>query len=318
MNINQQTILAYKNFEKLSKNVIDLAKEIMPDNVIYINFLNNDVQVTMRVSKHETKVNLVEGTVIPVNEAICNLIDYDSGKPLVYEDIKSYKFDHLVQKTVDDLGIGSYVGIPISFKDGIRFGTLCAAHHDRKKFTSREVDLLGKIAELFSYYLELENLAFKDTLTKLYNSNFLNEHHDKIIQHGGLAIMLDLDGFKSINDSLGHLRGDEVLKEVGQTILRMINLFSDSYAARIGGDEFFIFIKEQLEIDHIKNFLNDLIEALNHYKTNIEDADITVSCGAYYYDKDKTITFKDLIERIDQLMYQAKRQGKKRFVLSLE
>ncbi len=75
MEINKQTILAYTNFDALSKDVIELAKEIMPDKVIYINFLNDEVQVTMRVSQHNTNVNVVEGTTIPVAVAICNQID---------------------------------------------------------------------------------------------------------------------------------------------------------------------------------------------------------------------------------------------------
>ncbi|CDR30271.1 Probable diguanylate cyclase YcdT [Acholeplasma oculi] len=318
MKMNQQTVLAYKNFEKLSKNVMDLAKEIMPDKIIYINFLNDEVQVTMRVSKHDTKIKLIEGKTIPVHEAICNLIDYESGKPLIYEDIKSVDFDPLVQKTVDDLNIGSYVGIPISFKDGLRFGTLCAAHHDRQTFSKKEVKLLSQIAELFSYYLELENLAFKDTLTNLYNSNFLRNHHDKIVANGGLAILLDLDGFKNVNDSLGHLKGNEILKEVGNKILKEIDYFKDSYAARIGGDEFFIFIKEKLSENQIRLFLNDLIHSLNHYDTNINETIVTVSIGAYYYEVEQFINYKNLIEKIDTLMYQAKRLGKNKFVLNIE
>ncbi len=318
MNIDKQTILEFKNFEKLSQNVIDLAKEIMPDKIIYINFLNDNVQVTMRVSRHDTKVNLIEGVTIPVSHAICNLIDYESGKPLIFDDIKTVNFNPLVQKTIDDLNIGSYVGIPISFKDGMRFGTLCAAHHDRKSFSDKEVGLLSKIADLFSYYLELEHIAFKDALTGLLNINFLNNHHERIIQGGGLALLLDLDGFKKVNDSLGHLRGDAVLKEVGQTILKFLNDFQDGYAFRIGGDEFFILIKDELNIHLVNEFLNKLILSLNHYETNIEQTQVTVSCGAYYYKNQEHIQFNDLLGKIDNLMYEAKKQGKNKFVLNYE
>ncbi|MCU0105349.1 GAF domain-containing protein [Acholeplasma vituli] len=171
MKINKQTILSYHNFNALSNDVIELAKEIMPDKVIYINFLNEAVQVTMRVSKHNTNVNVKEGITIPIEDAICNQINYPSGKPLILENIRENSFNEKVNKTIEDCNIGSYLGIPISFKNGVRFGTLCAAHHDRSHFEDKDVALLTNIAKLFSYYLDLEHIAYKDAHTlKLFSS----------------------------------------------------------------------------------------------------------------------------------------------------
>lgn len=87
--------MSYKNFELLSNDIISLAKEIMPDKVIYINFLNDEVQVTMKVSRHDTKVNVFEGDEIPVENAVCNNIDYENEKPLILEDIKIRDFEIL-------------------------------------------------------------------------------------------------------------------------------------------------------------------------------------------------------------------------------
>lgn len=92
MNIDNQTILTYKNFQNLSQNFTYLAKEIMPNKIIYINLLNDKVQVIIRFSKHDTKVNLIEGTTIPVSHEICNHIDYESSKPLIFEDIRFTSF----------------------------------------------------------------------------------------------------------------------------------------------------------------------------------------------------------------------------------
>lgn len=83
MSISKDTILSYYNFESLSNDIIELAKEILPDKVIYINFLNDKVQVTMKVSKHDTNVNVEEGETIPVEDAVCNNIDFENGNPLI-------------------------------------------------------------------------------------------------------------------------------------------------------------------------------------------------------------------------------------------
>ena len=173
MKINKQTILSYHNFNALSNDVIELAKEIMPDKVIYINFLNEAVQVTMRVSKHNTNVNVKEGITIPIEDAICNQINYPSGKPLILENIRENSFNEKVNKTIEDCNIGSYLVITISFKNGVRFGTLCAAHHDRSHFEDKDVALLTNIAKLFSYYLDLEHIAYKDAHTLKLLSSFI-------------------------------------------------------------------------------------------------------------------------------------------------
>ncbi len=173
MKLTANMILSYTNFYDLTNNIMELAQEIMPDKVIYINFLNEEVQVTLRVSKNKTEVNVQEGVTIPVDEAICNRIDYGSGKSLVLGDIRNNTFNVGVNKTIKDLNVGAYLGIPVSFKDGTRFGTLCAAHHDKTEFIEREVQLLENIAQLFSFYLELEFLAYRDPLTNLQNKQFL-------------------------------------------------------------------------------------------------------------------------------------------------
>src|SRR5690606_15721761 len=146
---------------------------------------------------------------------------------------------------------------------GKRFGTLCAAHHDRQVFSKKEIKLLGQNAALFSYYLELENKTFKDSLTGLYNSNFLKDYYSQIVKNSGLAILMDLDGFKRVNDSLGHLKGDLVLQEVGKILIKLTDAFHDTYSVRMGGDEFIIFINDKLSMDEIEAFLNKLILMFN-------------------------------------------------------
>lgn len=308
MKLNKETILSYENFNDLTKNVIELAKEIMPDKVIYVNFLNDDVQLTMQVSKHNTLVNISEGETIDVTNAICNQIDYESGLPLILEDIRNNEFDPGVKKTIENANIGSYLGIPIMHQDGMRFGAICAAHHDASTFDEKDVKLLENIAKLFSYYLVLEHIAYQDVLTKLYNKRFL-EQRKEILTSDGLFIMLDLDNFKSINDTLGHDVGDSVLKEVAAKLKRLVGNYNNAYAFRLGGDEFLAFLGDNFIDSTIKVILNDLMKELSDWDTDIGDVNLTSSVGAVRVNNNFS-NFDDLIKRADNLLYEAKNSGK--------
>lgn len=315
MKLHEQTILAYSNFNALSKDILDLAKEVLPNKAIYINFLNDDIQVTMKVSEHDTKVNLLEGTTIPVTAAICNQIDYKTGKPLVLNDIKSMKWDISVQSTVDSLNAGSYLGIPISFQNGTRFGTLCAAHDEKNAFSEKEVELLSTIAKLFSYYLELEHMAFKDALTGLYNMHFLKAHVNRMTRFGGLSIMLDLDFFKQVNDVYGHSVGDEVLIEVAKKLEFAIEGYKEAYAIRIGGDEFFVHITDSLTVSEVETLLNSLVKALSDWRSPIGDLPLSSSLGAYHYLETEDTSLEKLLKQTDDLLYKAKYRGKNTYRL---
>lgn len=314
MKLNKQAVLSFKNFSKLSNDIMILAKEIMPDKIIYINFLNDEVQVTLKVSKHNTKVNVSEGETIDVMDAVCNQIDYKGGKPLIIEDAKNVDFADNIKDTIKVGNLGSYLGIPILFKDGSRFGALCAAHHDKSSFLKKDITLLEKIARLFSYYLELENIAYKDALTSLGNSQYLSIQQKNILKNGGLAIMLDLDFFKAINDNLGHHVGDLVLKEAGKKI-RLFSLnFNNVYPARLGGDEFFIYIEDDLSEKQINDLLRQLIDDLSRWETEIKDCNLSSSAGAYLFKGNEFTRFTDLFEKVDRLLYEAKNKGRSNYV----
>lgn len=316
--MNKQTILSYSNFNALTKDVLELAKEIMPDKVIYINFLNRDVQVTLRVSKHETKVHVEEGYTIPVEYSICNTLDYQNGTPLVTEDITQLNFDEKVKKTIEDSNIKAYLGIPISFKSGERFGTLCAAHDEVRPFESKDVNLLQSIANLFSYYLELEHIAYKDALTGLFNAHFLVNRHQEMLESGGFILMLDLDYFKEVNDRFGHHVGDMVLQEVGNKLNSITDQFKDAYAVRLGGDEFLLYVKDELTPQEMTTLIHDLIAKLKVWESPIADLGLSTSIGAFPYLKGDFEEITGVLKKADTLLYRAKHKGRNNFILEIK
>lgn len=314
MKLTQSTILSYENFNNLSNDIMLLAKEIMPDKIIYINFLNDNIQMTMKVSEHDTKVTIDEGDITDVMDAICNQINYKDGKTLVIEDTSKFAVNKRVKETIKNGNIGSYLGIPILFKNGARFGALCAAHHDESSFEEKDILLLEKIAKLYSYYLELENIAYIDALTSLANSQYLLIHQKDILETGGLAMLMDLDYFKGINDNLGHHVGDLILKEVGDKLINFGLNFKDVHTIRLGGDEFFIYIKDKLSDKEINDMLKNLINDLSKWRTEINGLKLSSSIGAYRFKENEFSEFTNLFKKVDSLLYEAKNKGRNRFI----
>ena len=309
MSINTTEVYKYKNFQALATDVIVLAKEVMPDKIIYINSLNDQTQITLKVSEHNTSVTLEEGTEIPVEAAICNKIDYAKGEPLVYEDIKGSRALTDIQSTIDSLNVNAYLGVPIVLSDGLRFGTLCAAHHEAQTFSDKEIMLLQKIANMFSYYLELEHKAYRDALTGLFNYQYLHTSFHELAPNGGIMMMLDLDHFKSVNDTYGHLVGNRVL----QTFAYKLRSFSDPIvggtAFRLGGDEFLLIIPKTLEPIDLTALLEQMLETFGKWE-DIVSLPLTASIGVIHYDCNGYQTVDDLLKIADKALYEAKETGK--------
>jgi diguanylate cyclase (GGDEF)-like protein/PAS domain S-box-containing protein len=156
-------------------------------------------------------------------------------------------------------------------------------------------------------------LGITDGLTGLYNRRFIME---QIKQQAGKTprstyslAMLDIDNFKQINDTYGHLTGDSVLQALAEIITNSIR-YSD-FAGRYGGEEFLILFPETTEqaarmiVDRISHRLKEHIFATIPRK-------ITFSAGVIEGSSDNPASHLDMIGKADELMYQAKVNGKDR------
>lgn len=169
---------------------------------------------------------------------------------------------------------------------------------------------------------ELSRLAFKDNLTGLHNMRYFNDYFQREIQRSlryktcFSLILLDLDNFKEVNDTYGHLAGDRVLQYIADLIsgtLRLVDL-----TARYGGEEFAIFLPEtdQEEAMIIAERLRHQIEV---HKTPWQKNKIrvTASIGVKYFSPECEETTQDeIISCADHAMYMAKENGKNRVQLA--
>ncbi len=163
----------------------------------------------------------------------------------------------------------------------------------------------------------LNRLATTDSLTNLYNRRYLDEHLPPLIESChrlGMPLcvsLLDIDNFKPVNDEYGHQAGDMVLAATAGSISSFVRRGSD-WAARYGGEEFLVcFVGVRLE-DGIK-----IIERVRqHVEENLvllddgQGISVTVSAGVTELRFGESA--RDLIARCDELLYQAKRNGKNR------
>jgi two-component system cell cycle response regulator len=165
----------------------------------------------------------------------------------------------------------------------------------------------------------LEKLVVADPLTGLHNRRYLM---DRLVQemqradrHGEpLALaMIDLDGFKPVNDLFGHVLGDKVLRAVGGAIAKSVR--ASDVPARYGGDEFAI-ILPQTPAEGAMRVCERLVRAISEVVLQDESGKrvkVTASLGLAYYPANDVETAEDLIHSADGALYGAKRSGKNRY-----
>ena len=164
-----------------------------------------------------------------------------------------------------------YVGIPVYDKD-----------HKPYKIMGKTLDITGekKNQEL------LEQKAERDSLTDLYNKAKMRKLVEKHIRQSddteGAFLIIDIDDFKTINDTCGHLYGDEVLIKIANTIL--ISAGMEDYAGRIGGDEFCVFCRGENVGQHAVETAERISRMVD--RIQLSGRRVTLSMGISRYPED--------------------------------
>ncbi|MGL4594994.1 MAG: diguanylate cyclase, partial [Thermoguttaceae bacterium] len=190
---------------------------------------------------------------------------------------------------------------------------------DIKGRPKRSIVFVENIDEQVQKEQILANKAEKDQLTGLYNKSTtetlikatLTDRKNVSGVHG--LMIIDADNFKQVNDRLGHQWGDDVLVDVSQKLKPIFR--ADDIVGRVGGDEFFVFMKNYGDTKLLQSKAEEICEAFrNTYNEGDVSVSISASVGIATYPEHGT-DFESLYKNADTALYITKEKGKNCYTL---
>ena len=179
---------------------------------------------------------------------------------------------------------------------------------------------IEKILRIENLRRDLFTSARKDSLTNLWNKKYFEDDVNRFLAQDhpdGVLISLDVDRFKTINDTFGHIAGDSMLSALAQILESRIG--PRDICARIGGDEFAIFLKGEYTVQEIREYCQELLEISSEELKDFLDGktNVSISIGVSVSPYDGT-DFDTLYSKADKALYFVKQNGKNSFHLFRE
>jgi diguanylate cyclase (GGDEF)-like protein len=255
----------------------------------------------------------------PVADSMC-LPVVESERPMYLSDATESDLFTRNPKTSGPTPVRLFAATPLRDEQGVTIGTLCVFDYDRVELSKEQLDLLGDLAEHVREHLDLHSrvrhlghAASHDPLTGLANRTLLSERLARAMtrrrRHLGepALALIDLDGFKAVNDALGHQAGDDILVQLGQRLLAAAR--DEDTVARLGGDEFVV-LYDQLPLDGAEEVVTGLQDRLTSalappYLVNGDSLTVSASIG-FVQSRAEELGY-ELLGRADLAMYGNKR-----------
>lgn len=202
-------------------------------------------------------------------------------------------------------------------QSGVLKGFALILHRDPYHFSFETFKLLQSLIHHSTLALtnsmlreELEKMVVTDHLTRLYSRNYLDERiHQSLSEDAeGAFILVDIDNFKSVNDTYGHQVGDEVIVQVAGIIVNSIR--STDVAARWGGEELAVYLPSislETGVAIAERIVRKVSESTNPV--------VTISCGVSHWNVEREDSYSRLFKRADKALYTAKESGKNQVVV---
>lgn len=284
-------------------------------------------ELTVKAMKGLNK-KIVELLKIRPGEGISGKV-LSSGSPIVVADIEAD--ERIGQENRPRYKTKSFISIPLKL-DGRTIGVLNVADKiTGEVYSEEDLQLLISIGTYASIAIErskfyqkteeLKRISITDPLTGLLNRRYFQERISEEIErsrrhHLPLSlIMLDVDDFKSVNDTLGHLVGDEVLKIAARCLRNCIRTID--VASRYGGEEFTVILPQTTKAD-AQTIAERICAEIYRLDLPFTKADqklvLSVSLGLATYPEDAE-SLEDLIRNADIALFAAKSQGKNRVIV---
>jgi diguanylate cyclase (GGDEF)-like protein/PAS domain S-box-containing protein len=265
--------------------------------------------------------------IVEINDVLCRilgfereeLLDLEMPWPFTPPEGRDISYALAPRMTAEALvnGYSEPIELPLMRKDGTRFmgEVIISPARDAQDEIVGWVSTIRDVSKRHDYEAELERLARQDPLTGLANRRLFEERLDQemadAIRHDrSLAVaILDLDGFKAVNDRHGHPVGDRALSEVAKRLQRVLR--AGDLLARVGGEEFAWILPEVhshgawAAVERARHAIGDL--------PFDEIGRLTTSIGVAL--RGELTNGRELYERADESLYRAKREGRDRSVM---
>ena len=223
----------------------------------------------------------------------------------IYHKERIQKYKDAVNQSLDDPYLSSKI---VAISSGISFLIICIAIFSTGYFANRSTYMLKQHRVHVTRTIEIDSLTGVMG-RRLFLQHCQNIQNDQRIHgHQGWFLFLDVDWFKQINDKLGHIAGDETLKKFAMFLKEQFEPYG--VVGRVGGDEFAVMIEEEMGQEALEEELEQFFQNISGIQK-----EVTVSCsiGVYRFTYPKTI--KELLTKTDEILYEAKANGRGCFVI---
>ncbi|MBP9722793.1 MAG: sensor domain-containing diguanylate cyclase [Gammaproteobacteria bacterium] len=273
----------------------------------------------------------------PRHQSLCTYAIMQDDVLIIPDTLKDRRFKNN-PAVVHNPNIRFYAGCPIRVGNNIHIGTLCVFDQKPRTFTKHEVSCLKELTKfvedeisnhisnfvvnqenkiLANELSKLKRIAAIDTLTQLWNRLGVKKYFESLQsktlrtkQKFAIGI-IDVDDFKSINDTYGHAAGDLTLKQIGVELINGVRKMD--IVGRWGGDEFIILLDmdDKAKIQEIFERINQNIKNLKIvYNKNIFSISVTIGVTICDPNKlNKNIGLDEMLTKADERLYEGKRSG---------
>lgn len=250
-----------------------------------------------------------------------------TGQLVIVDDIATHPFWASYRSLAARAGLAACWSQPILSSTGKLLGIFDIYHRKMHRPASADISLISQAAALVGIAIErakmeeqVLRLAYYDELTNLPNRRLLMDRLKRILsanarsgKHGAI-LFIDLDNFKSINDTLGHAAGDVLLHHVASRLVSCVR--HEDTVARLGGDEFVVMLENLREdataaAEQAESTGDKILAALRApYLLNNKEQHTTPSIGAVLFKNKNDLSAETLIKQADIAMYHAKQAGR--------
>jgi diguanylate cyclase (GGDEF)-like protein len=305
-----------RDFSQLLELIVDSAISLTKAERGFLMLFRDDGNLEFRVTRNIDKKTL-ESEEFKISRSVVNQV-LASGTSLFLGDI--YKEEAFkISESIEVLGLRMVMCVPLKAKKHLLGLIYVDSHSETESFTKLEERLFEAFAAQASVAIEntrLYDSSVRDSLTGLYNYGYLRARLDEEINRALRYkkdtisfIMIDLDNFKAINDSYGHLFGNSILVKVAELIKGSVR--NCDIAARYGGDEFAILMPEigVRGARYLAQRLQKEIGVLQFPVDDKETVSTTISIGLSTFPVEKITDGENIIVEADHALFVAKSKG---------